>query len=170
MLRRFCFLCLAVLLTLAPRARAGESGLNVIVVVNQNSAESLQLGNDYCERRGVPPQNVLRMIGWTGGTTNFLQSDFESYLLNPLLAMISSRGLTNQAQIVLLSMDIPYRVVNGDSENGTTSALFYGFKTNTAPPPGLPDTCSLPSDSTNSYAYSELPFSLNYPETASTNS
>jgi uncharacterized protein (TIGR03790 family) len=161
--------CLAALMMAALRAGAGDSGLNVIVVVNQNSAHSLELGNDYCERRGVPPQNLLRMTNWTGGSVNWGQSDFESYLLNPLLAMISNRRLTNQAQIVLLSMDIPYRVINGNSENGTTSALFYGFKTNTAAPAGLPDTCSLPEDSTNSYAYSELPFALAEPETASTN-
>ena len=168
MLKHLCVAWLAVLLTLAPGAWAGESGLNVIVVVNQNSTNSLQLGNDYCERRGVPPQSLFRMTGWTGSTTNWQQSDFENYLLNPLLAMISSRGLTNQAEIILLSMDIPYRVYNGDSDNGTTSALFYGFKTNTAPPPGLPDTCSLPDDTTNSYSYSELPFTLAEPETAST--
>jgi uncharacterized protein (TIGR03790 family) len=170
MLSRLCILWLAAVTMALPRAWAGDSGLNVIVVVNQNSTNSLQLGNDYCERRGVPPQNLFRMAGWTGGATNWQQDDFQSYLLDPLLAMISDRGLTNQAEIVLLSMDIPYRVINGDSENGTTSALFYGFKTNTAPPPGLPDTCSLPSDSTNSYAYSELPFALAEPETASTNS
>ena len=169
MLSRLCILCLPVLLTVAPPAWAGDSGLNVIVVVNQNSSSSLQLGNDYCEQRGVPPQNLFRMTGWTGGAINWQQSDFQSYLLNPLLAMLSSRGLTNQAQIVLLSMDIPYRVINGDSQNGTTSALFYGFKTNTAPPDGLPDTCSLPVDSTNSYAYSELPFTLAQPATAATN-
>ena len=46
---------------------AGGSGLNVIVVVNQNSTNSVQLGNDYCEQRGVPPQNLLRMTGWTNG-------------------------------------------------------------------------------------------------------
>jgi uncharacterized protein (TIGR03790 family) len=170
MLNRLCVLGLAIMMTAMPCAWAGESGLNVIVVVNQNSANSLQLGNDYCEQRGVPPQNLFRMTGWTGGSINWQQSDFESYLLNPLLDMISSRGLTNQAEIVLLSMDIPYRVINGDSENGTTSALFYGFKTNTTPPPGTPDTCSLPDDSTNSYAFSELPFTLAEPETASTNS
>jgi hypothetical protein len=33
----------------------------------------------------------------------------------------------------------------------------------------LPDTCSLPDDTTNSYSYSELPFTLAEPETASTN-
>jgi uncharacterized protein (TIGR03790 family) len=165
MLSRLCMLWLAAVMTAAPCAWAGDSGLNVIVVVNQNSTNSLQLGNDYCERRGVPPQNLFRMTGWTGGATNWQQDDFESYLLNPLLAMISSRGLTNQAEIVLLSMDIPYRVINGDSQNGTTSALFYGFKTNTP----LAPTCSLADDSTNSYSYSELPFALAEPETASTN-
>jgi uncharacterized protein (TIGR03790 family) len=169
MRNRLCSLWLAALMWAAPAARAGESGLNVIVVVNQNSSNSVQLGNDYCERRGVPPQNLFRMTGWTGGAIQWQQSQFESFLLNPLLAMISSRGLTNQAEIVLLSMDIPYRVVNGGSDNSTTSALFYGFKTNTAPPTGLPPSCSLPVDSTNSYSYSELPFALAEPATAATN-
>jgi uncharacterized protein (TIGR03790 family) len=172
MIKYRCTLRLAVLMTVASCAWAGDSGLNVIVVVNQNSSNSVQLGNDYCEWRGVPPQNLFRMTGWTGGAINWQEDDFESYLLDPLLVMISSRGLTNQAEIVLLSMDIPYRVIAGDSQNGTTSALFYGFKTNTAPPatpPGLPGSCSLPEDSTNSYAYSELPFALAQPETASTN-
>ena len=169
MLIRFCILWLAVLAVAAPRARAGGSGLNVIVVVNQNSSNSVQLGNDYCERRGVPPQNLFRMSGWTGGAISWQQADFEGYLLNPLLAMISSRALTNQAQIVLLSMDIPYRVIAGGSANGTTSALFYGFKTNTTPPPGLLATCTLPDDSINSYAFSELPFALAAPASAGTN-
>ena len=88
---------------------AGGSGLNVVVVVNQNSTNSVQLGNYYCERRGVPPQNLLR-INWTGGNTAWNRSNFETNLLNPLVAMLSSRGLTNQVDYVVLSMDIPYRV------------------------------------------------------------
>ena len=153
----------------AGTAWAGGSGLNVIVVVNQNSADSVQLGNDYCEQRGVPPQNVLRMTGWTGGPINWSPADFQTYLLNPLLDMIASRGLSKQAQFVVLSMDIPYRVTDGDSENSTTSALFYGFKTNAAPVSGFA-SCSLPDASFNSYAYSELPFNQAMPNTATTNS
>jgi uncharacterized protein (TIGR03790 family) len=150
-------------------AWAGGSGLNVIVVVNQNSTNSMQLGNDYCERRGVPPQNVLRLTGWTGGSINWSPDDFRSYLQDPLLALVSSRGLTNQSQFVLLSMDIPYRVTDGSSQNSTTSALFYGFKTNGAPVEEIP-SCSLPDNSSNSYAYSELPFCQAMPNTATTNS
>jgi uncharacterized protein (TIGR03790 family) len=151
-------------------AFAVGSGLNVIVVVNQNSTNSLQLGNDYSEARGVPPQNVFRLTNWTGGSVAWSRTDFETRLLNPLIAMVIGRGLTNQAEVVLLSMDVPYRVVDGDSQNSTTSALFYGFKTNTASPvPGYP-TCSLPDYSSNSYAYSELPFRDARPNTAATNS
>ncbi|MGA9780047.1 MAG: TIGR03790 family protein [Verrucomicrobiia bacterium] len=166
-----CFIVAALLA--ADMVWAGGSGLNVIVVVNQNSTNSVQLGNDYCEQRGVPPQNVLRTTGWTVGSTDWSPGDFETNLLNPLLAMIASRGLTNQAEFVLLSMDIPYRVADSEADGGswdsTTSVLFYGFKTNTAQVEGVPN-CSLPNYSSNSYAYSELPFSQAPPNTATTNS
>ena len=152
---------------------AGGSGLNVIVVVNQNSTNSVQLGNNYCEQRGVPPQNLFRMTNWTGGAIEWTPASFQALLLNPLLAMVSARGLTNQAEYVLLSMDIPYRVSDSTGQNGTTSALFYGFKTNVPPPlppPCLPGSCTLPDPSSNSYAFSELPFSMAPPNTALTNS
>ena len=71
---------------------AGESGLNVIVVVNQNSTNSVQLGNDYCEKRGVPPQNLVRMTGWTGDAISWDRPSFESFLRNPVLSAIASRG------------------------------------------------------------------------------
>ena len=147
---------------------AGGSGLNTIVVINQNSTNSLQLGNDYCELRGVPPQNVLKVTGWTGGSISWTPTQFTNYLLNPLLTLAASRGLTNQAQFVLLSMDIPYRVTDGSNVNSTTAALYYGFKTNGAPVIGI-SSCSLPDASFNSYVYSELPFSQASPDTASTN-
>jgi uncharacterized protein (TIGR03790 family) len=151
---------------------AGGSGLNVIVVVNQNSANSVQLGNDYCEQRGVPPQNVLRMTGWSGGAIDWSRSSFETCLRDPLLALLVGRGLTNQVGYVLLSMDIPYRVADNDNFTSTTSALFYGFKTNgppPLPPECIPGTCSLPDASFNSYAFSELPFREAPPDTAPTN-
>ena len=156
---------------LVGRAGAGGSGLNVIVAVNARSADSLQLANDYCARRGVPPQNVLRLTNWTGGPIQWTRSQYEATLHQPLLAMLASRGLTNQAQFLLLSMDIPYRIFEGNDLNATTAALYYGFKVNVPPPAnGLPATCCLPDDSTNSYVFSELPFAEAPPQTAPTRS
>src|ERR1041384_2498543 len=100
-------LALAVSFWSVAAALAAGSGLNIVVVVNQNSTNSVQLGNDYCEQRGVPPQNLLRMTNWTQGPINWSLTDFVANLRDPLLAMIAARKLTNQVSFVLLSMDIP---------------------------------------------------------------
>jgi uncharacterized protein (TIGR03790 family) len=112
----------------ACQAWAGGSGLNTMIVINQNSSMSVALGNFYRERRQIPPENVLR-IAWTGGNTAWDVTQFQTNLLQPLLQAIAARGLSNQIHFVVLSMDIPYQTVNGTSVNGTTSSLFYGVKT-----------------------------------------
>ncbi len=110
------------------------------------------------------------MTGWSDGAVSWSRTEFETVLRDPLLAMLQSSGLTNQIRYVLLSMDIPYRVQEGDNFNSTTSALFYGFKRNAVPQPGQSLTCTLPDYSSNSFAFSELPFELAKPNTAETNS
>jgi uncharacterized protein (TIGR03790 family) len=173
---RLCFATgLAVLFVSAVGLFAGGSGLNVVVVVNQNSTNSVQLGNYYCERRGVPPQNLLRITNWTGGSVEWTTSDFTNSLVNPLVSMLSSRGLTNQIDYVVLSMDFPYRVVQSGAESGKnsiTAALFYGFKTDDCSnncPEGIPG-CNLPAASSNAYAGSEGIFRQTPPIAAGSNS
>src|SRR5437016_7980899 len=102
--RGFC--CLGLFCISVGQLWAGGSGLNVVVVVNQNSTNSVELGNYYCEKREVPPQNLLR-INWPGNTNSWTNADFATTLLNPLVSMLSSRQLTNQVDYVVLSMDIP---------------------------------------------------------------
>src|SRR5215472_3004267 len=94
--------------------RGAGSGLNVLIVVNQNSTNSVQLGNYYAERRQVPPQNLFR-INWPGGNTGWSITDFTNYLYNPVVSAIAGRQLTNQIDYIVLSMDIPYRVEDGDA-------------------------------------------------------
>src|ERR1051325_6199558 len=100
---------LALFLASVQCLHAGGSGLNVVIVVNQNSANSVELGNYYAERRQVPPENVFR-INWPGGNVNWSTSDFATYLYNPIGSMLAARQLTNQIDFIVLSMDIPYRV------------------------------------------------------------
>lgn len=156
---------LAALCLVTPRLWAGGSGLNVLVVVNQASSNSAQLGNYYCEQRQVPPQNYLR-IYWTNSTITWAVSDFTNVLLNPLLAMLAANQLTNQIDYVVLSMDIPYHVTAPGSaaQNSTTSSLFYGFKFDPNPP------CSLAPGSDSLYAGSESIFRLTPPISPASNS
>ncbi len=140
--------CLGLLL-LTVSARGGGSGLNVVLVVNQASSNSVRLGNYYSEKRQVPPQNVLR-INWPGPNTEWTPVDFTNYLVTPLLQMVSERALAKQIDYILLSMDIPYRVNDSTGANSTTSALFYGFK-----PDGPDGSWYLAPGSSNAYAGSE---------------
>ncbi|HEX5218314.1 MAG TPA: TIGR03790 family protein [Verrucomicrobiae bacterium] len=157
------------------RALAGGSGLNVVVIVNQNSPDSVELGNYYCEKRGVPPQNVLR-VNWAGGKVNWTRAEFEATLRAPLNAMLATRGLSNQIEYVLLSMDFPYRVIQEtgaaetSGQNSTTSALFYGFKPDgcTKCPAGLP-SCNLAPTSLNLFAGTEGIYRQTPPNGASSN-
>ena len=127
---------------------AGGSGLNTVVVVNQTSSNSCELGNYYCQQRQVPPQNVL-FINWSGGNALWTSNDFQTNLVVPLLNMLGARRLTNQVDYVVLSMDIPFQTSYGPTLNSTTAALFYGLRLgNGSDPVGL----------TNSYAASEAVF------------
>jgi uncharacterized protein (TIGR03790 family) len=149
------------------RAWAGGSGLNVVVVVNQNSTNSVQLGNYYREQRQVPPQNFLR-INWTESNTTWATNDFITTLYNPLMALLSSGQFSNQIDYVVLSMDIPYQVTAPGSSaiNSTTSTLFYGFK----PDPTNSYNCPMAPGSTNYYAGSEGIFRATPPINATSNS
>lgn len=140
----------------ASNVSAGGSGLNTLVVINQNSSNSVALGNYYCERRQIPPENVLR-IAWSGGNTSWDSSQFTTTLLQPLLNAIAARGLSNQIHYVALSMDIPFATIHSNIYNGTTSVLFYGLKTGA----GL-DAYAL----TNSYSESESVFPESKPAAA----
>jgi uncharacterized protein (TIGR03790 family) len=153
---RTVFWCSLFCLLFPRHANAAGSGLNTIVVVNQSSSNSCELGNYYCEQRQVPPENLFR-INWPGGNVSWAGSDFTNVLLNPLLAMVAARQLTNQAEYVVLSMDIPFQTVNGSFINSTTAALFYGLK---------PDPVFGTAGVTNSYASSESPFRQAQPVTA----
>ncbi|HTY88897.1 MAG TPA: TIGR03790 family protein [Candidatus Acidoferrum sp.] len=135
------------------RLHAGGSGLNTIVVVNQASSNSCELGNYFCQQRQVPPQNVLS-INWPGGNTLWTSNDFQTNLVVPLLNMLAARQLTNQIDYVVLSMDIPFQISIGSTFNSTTAALFYGSRLgNGSDPLGI----------TNSYAASEAVFRQTLP-------
>src|ERR1035441_6966527 len=129
----------------AHQVEASGTGLNTVVIVNQLSTNSCELGNYYCERRQVPPENVLR-IPWAGGNISWSSTEFQTNLLSPLLDMLTARQRSNQIDYVVLSMDIPFQTLNGIKPNSTTSALFYGLKD---------DSGTNWMDVTNSYSPSE---------------
>jgi uncharacterized protein (TIGR03790 family) len=133
---------LVIFAAVAGMARAGGGPQNVLVVVNDNSAASLELGQYYQDARGIPERNVCHV----STTTNYTLSPaaFSNEIEGPVRAHLEAQGLSNQIDYIVVSRDIPYQVGAAGSTNSLTAALFYGFRTNAAFP------CSIPGSFTRS--------------------
>ena len=122
----FCALLLA-----AAVAEGGGGPLNTLVIVNDLSPRSLELGKIYQSARQIPDQNIFHISTTTN--YNLTTAAFSNEIRNPILSYIASSGLSNQIDYLVFMHDMPYRVYLGGSSNGLTSAMYFNFRT--AQPP-----------------------------------
>ena len=125
----------------AASAWAGGGPQNVLVVVNDNSLESLELGQYYQERRGIPERNVCHISTTTNYSIGAVA--FSNEIRQPVLSYVVSAMLSNQVDYIVFSKDIPYRVFAGDAAtnaDGITAAMFYHYRA--APVCDTPDNAS----------------------------
>ncbi|TWT85379.1 hypothetical protein Pla123a_01860 [Posidoniimonas polymericola] len=102
--------CLGLATLLAPCCcLAGGGPENVLLVVNQNSSESLTVANYYTRLRQIPPQNVL-YLDWQGDPAQISGHTFRDKILKPTLETIDRRKLSAQIDYVVYSCDLPMRV------------------------------------------------------------
>lgn len=99
---------LAGLLAPAP-CSAGGGPENVLLVVNQNSEDSLTVANYYTRLRNIPPQNVL-YLDWAGSAVQINGKAFRKKILQPVIDAIEGRRLVAQIDYVVYSCDLPTRV------------------------------------------------------------
>ncbi len=123
------------LFLLAAGARAGGGPFGTVVVVNDRSPHSLEVGRYYAERRGIPEDRIFHLR-----TTNGFSLDtaaFSNEIRNPLIAWLGASGLSNQLDTLVFAPDIPYRIHRGPLSDqrysGLTSCMFYDFKSSPNP-------------------------------------
>ena len=134
-------------------ARGGSGPYRVVVLVNDNSRESQEIGQYYQEARGIPEAHLVHLATTTDDTIS--RTAFESQILGPLTNHLVAAGLDGQIDTVVYTRGMPYRVVDGSSYNGVTAATFYGFKTYPAP---SAEQCTLPEETANGYYAAEQSF------------
>ena len=155
---RCAWVILAVFCAMALSAQAGGGPQNVLVVVNDSSLESLELGHYYQSKRGIPDRNICHIAT----TTNYSidTAGYSNQIRAPVLSYISSAGLSNQIDTILFSKDIPYRVYEGAytdyRHSSLPSSMFYGFRSS---PDASVIGCHLAPGSGSDYYSSERSFS-----------
>jgi len=97
-------LCSVVWLHVGIGCLGGEAGL-IRRYCQSEQPQFPELGQLFLRSPQSPAGKRLR-IAWPGGNISWSSSDFQNYLVNPLLNMLAARQLTNQIDYVVLSMDI----------------------------------------------------------------
>lgn len=99
----------------------------VFLVINSSSAESVEIGEYYIEKRGIPPENVLKVR--CVSTDNISNEDFESKLRNPLRQAIDKSP--NHVDFIVTTKGVPIRI--GDDGGHSVDAHLAGLRLNFRP-------------------------------------
>ena len=142
---------LALLLAAPSALFAGGGPFNTLVVVNTNSADSVELGEYYAAAHGIPAHQICPVgIDTNWGSITFTQ--FRNKLRNPVYSHIAANGLSNRIDFVVLCQDFPTRI---EDTEGISASLFYGFKD---APRYVEEGCNLPVYTSNEFYRAERAF------------
>ena len=139
---------LASLCLLSGTAWAGGGPHNTLVIVNDNSPESQELGQYYQDLRGLPERHLVHVRTATNYSATL--ATFTNEVVQPVLDYLATAGLSNQIDRLVLTRGLPYRITQG-TYNGSSAVLFYGFKADGPP-------CSLTNAARSDYYASETAF------------
>ncbi len=100
---------LGLILSAASPAHAGGGPESVLIVVNADSADSLQVANEYVDLRRVPRGNVVHLTGIPSKQVISID-EFRTLILAPIRAAIADRGLEDEIDIIAYSAGFPHGV------------------------------------------------------------
>lgn len=112
-------LCL-VLLLWASAARA-QSPENVLLVLNEASPISLEVGKYYAQKRGIPEANVLRVR--TVPEEEISRADFARQIEGPIGAWINRNSAQDRILYIVLTKGFPLRVQGTSGQQGTIASV-----------------------------------------------
>ena len=98
----------------------GLEPAEVLVVANENVADSVALAKHYATVRGIGPENIA-LVATTGGYS-IARPDYEKDILTPIRAFLARRTSDTPIRVICLMWGVPVRIEHMDR----------------LPPPGLP--------------------------------
>ncbi|MBZ5496032.1 MAG: TIGR03790 family protein [Acidobacteriia bacterium] len=106
------------LLAVAVQAQSPE---NVLLVLNESSPLSLEVGQYYAQKRGVPSQNILRIR--TTLSDEISRDDFTLQIERPISAWLNRNSAQDRILYIVLTKGIPLRVAGTNGADGTVASV-----------------------------------------------
>jgi uncharacterized protein (TIGR03790 family) len=106
---------------LAARNAAAQTGANVLVIANAAAPASVQIAERYVASRGVPPDQLLRL---TAGTNDEIpRAVFERQIQNPIAEWLGAHQAQDRILYIVLTKGIPLRIAGTGGRAGTMSSV-----------------------------------------------
>ena len=104
-----------------PSPAAAQSAQNVLLVINENSPVSVEVGSHYASVRQLPTRNIVRIqaadqdgVSWT---------EFEATIQTPIAKWLSRHLLQDQILFIVLTKGVPLRVDGTGGPEGTVASV-----------------------------------------------
>ncbi len=110
---------------------------NVLVVINQNSSDSLAIGSYYVKKRSIPSKNVVFITSTSG--SNMTMSEYQSAIEKPVRESIAKSK--SAIDYIVLTKGVPFRLENdgGYSVDGHLSTMNMKVSPIRGDLPSVPD-------------------------------
>ena len=86
----------------------GQPPDSVLVVINQTSALSRQIGEYYAERRHIPSSNICRITA--SANEEISRSDFDDQIARPIQNFLRGHNLTEKVLYIVTTAGVPLKV------------------------------------------------------------
>ena len=113
---------LTLFLALFPAVRLfAQSAENILLVLNESSPISLEVGQYYAEKRGVPRDNILRLK--TPADDSIERAVYERQIENPIAGWLYRNFAQDRILYIVLTKGIPLRVAGTSGADGTVASV-----------------------------------------------
>jgi uncharacterized protein (TIGR03790 family) len=114
-------LVVAVCLALLPIVAFGQTGDNVLVVVNEPVPASIEIGEYYAKRRNIPAMQVLKIRSSSADQVTRLEYDVT--IQAPIGAWLSRNQAQDRILYIVLTKGVPLRISGTGGRTGTVSSV-----------------------------------------------
>lgn len=115
------FFCIILALTLFSRPLPAQTADNVLLVVNETSPVSMDVGAYYAQKRGIPESNVLRIR--TSAEDEIQPADFQNQIHTPIASWLTRHFAQDRILYIVLTKGIPLRIAGSPGNKGTGASV-----------------------------------------------
>ena len=114
-------LLLAALMLACASPALAQSGANVLLVVNEQSADSGRIANHYARVRGVPPDQILKVNVDVADEID--RPVFEASIQAPIARWLQQHAAQDRILYIVLTKGIPLRIRGSADREGTRASV-----------------------------------------------